>query len=106
MKKIYVTVKNEKGEDIPSEDSISFLVYVIEFPQIGDKIIIDEMYEEESIYAEDDQAIWLYEFCKREFDCGKSSGFEFEVINRTIFRCYKESWVYIEVQYKPYNRNN
>lgn len=101
MKKVCITLKNENGGTLPIGDIETFIIPLAEYPIVGDRIVIDEIYDDASISA-DDQICSLYDFCKQELPRGRSSGFEFEVIERTIFRINDESWVCVDLQHKHY----
>jgi len=104
MRKVCVTIKNENGEYLPIGDIETFTILLAECPVVGDCIIIDEVDDRNCDISKNDQICYLYDLCKQELPQGRSSGFEFEVVERTIFRMYKESWICVELQHKPIKR--
>ncbi|MDL2322698.1 hypothetical protein LJC52_01785 [Bacteroidales bacterium OttesenSCG-928-A17] len=98
MKTVHVTIMNEYGQDLPIDDSNLFTIQMVDFPVVGDRIIIDDVDKCDVETSEDDQICQLFDFCQAELGGNR---FEFEVAARMMYKVPEKSWLCVDLLYKP-----
>lgn len=97
MKRVSISLVDEKLKADPSEDTPVFTLYLAEVPQTGDHILISHS----EPVAYEDQSNDLYLFCRDVFPQKSRNIYEFAVVSRQFFRYDYESLINLNLTYVP-----